>query len=286
MNKRFISLHIDAEKGEGPDLAKRFGIRSYPTLIVVNGDDVEVDRMFGFRPPKDFLAKIKPWSEGKSYLDLKTRLEKNPKDFDAALSLAASLDERRQPQDALKLYKEVATSSDAPEGVRKQAKGKQILAEFMLSKEKDIAPVEAFFNGGRDAEGVFDHAWVMYQHYQHAENLDKAELAAEYLLKHGAADNAVFLNSYAWSLAVTYRDVERAISLAKKATALDPENPDLFDTLAEAYWRDEKYDEAIRAETKAVELAKPGRQRASYEKRLKEIRADKAESEEDEDASE
>jgi len=36
MNASFLNLKYDAEKGEGISLAKRFGVKSYPTLLVIN----------------------------------------------------------------------------------------------------------------------------------------------------------------------------------------------------------------------------------------------------------
>ncbi len=54
-DKNFINLKIDMEKGEGPELAKRFKIRSYPTLLLVNGDGEIVDTLVGTMGFKEFL---------------------------------------------------------------------------------------------------------------------------------------------------------------------------------------------------------------------------------------
>ena len=38
LNLNFICLKYDMEKGEGPELAKKFGVRAYPTFVIVNPD--------------------------------------------------------------------------------------------------------------------------------------------------------------------------------------------------------------------------------------------------------
>ena len=37
-NQNFVNLSIDMEKGQGPALAKKWGIRAYPTLIIFTPD--------------------------------------------------------------------------------------------------------------------------------------------------------------------------------------------------------------------------------------------------------
>ena len=54
-NPNFINLKIDMEKGEGKTLAKTYGVRSYPTLIYLNGDGEVVHRTTGGRPAEPFI---------------------------------------------------------------------------------------------------------------------------------------------------------------------------------------------------------------------------------------
>ncbi|MCB9231517.1 MAG: thioredoxin family protein [Bacteroidia bacterium] len=54
-NKNFVNVKMDMEKGEGPGLARTWGIRAYPTLMVFNGDGKEVYRQLGGLRVPDFL---------------------------------------------------------------------------------------------------------------------------------------------------------------------------------------------------------------------------------------
>lgn len=56
-NKNFVCLKIDAEKGEGRELAKKYGIHSYPSYIFVNPKTQElIHRSGGNKPAADFIA--------------------------------------------------------------------------------------------------------------------------------------------------------------------------------------------------------------------------------------
>jgi len=55
-NKNFINAHFDMEKGEGVALAAKYGIRSYPTLLFLNGEGEIVGKELGYLKTEDFLA--------------------------------------------------------------------------------------------------------------------------------------------------------------------------------------------------------------------------------------
>lgn len=46
-NANFVNIKVDMERGEGPDLATRFGIRGFPTFLVFNSDGNEIARIAG-----------------------------------------------------------------------------------------------------------------------------------------------------------------------------------------------------------------------------------------------
>lgn len=63
IDEHAIALKVDAEKKR--DLAKRFKVRGYPTIVFVKSDGTVLDRMVGFRGPKDFIAAAKGALSGK-----------------------------------------------------------------------------------------------------------------------------------------------------------------------------------------------------------------------------
>jgi thiol-disulfide isomerase/thioredoxin len=53
LGEKTVALKIDAEK-EGRELARRYKIAAYPTLLLLKADGTEVDRLVGFREPAGF----------------------------------------------------------------------------------------------------------------------------------------------------------------------------------------------------------------------------------------
>ena len=55
-NSNFINAHFDMEKGEGPAIAAKYGIRSYPSFLFLNGDGEVVTKNLGYMSEDQFLA--------------------------------------------------------------------------------------------------------------------------------------------------------------------------------------------------------------------------------------
>lgn len=55
-NANFINAQFDMEKGEGRDIALKYGIRSYPSYLFLNGDGDVVMKNYGYMGEEDFIA--------------------------------------------------------------------------------------------------------------------------------------------------------------------------------------------------------------------------------------
>lgn len=58
MNSHFVSIKIDAEKGEGVTIAKTYKVNAYPTFLLLDTSKREVARSVGMKQPDDFLAEL------------------------------------------------------------------------------------------------------------------------------------------------------------------------------------------------------------------------------------
>lgn len=92
--KNVIAVKVDAEKGEGRRLSSRYSVRAFPTILFLDPEGNEIDRMSGAFPPADFmrvaesiLSRRSPINEG---------IEKLAKKWDPALAgpLAEQLAQR------------------------------------------------------------------------------------------------------------------------------------------------------------------------------------------------
>lgn len=59
LNPKFICVKYDMEKGEGPELAKKFGVRAYPTFIILNADGTVRHKFVGGGDPDQFIERVK-----------------------------------------------------------------------------------------------------------------------------------------------------------------------------------------------------------------------------------
>lgn len=58
-NKNFVCMKIDAEKGEGVELARKYGVYSYPTYIFIDPSTQKmIHRSGGNKPAADFIADV------------------------------------------------------------------------------------------------------------------------------------------------------------------------------------------------------------------------------------
>lgn len=54
-NSTFINVSLDAEKGEGIELAQKYGVRGYPTFVFLNPDGSLAKQSSGYRNPEKFI---------------------------------------------------------------------------------------------------------------------------------------------------------------------------------------------------------------------------------------
>ncbi len=53
-----ILFNVDCEKGEGPEIAEKYGIRGFPTYIAMNGQGEVSDSWIGYEGPEKWVASV------------------------------------------------------------------------------------------------------------------------------------------------------------------------------------------------------------------------------------
>ena len=134
-NKHFINYKVDAEKGEGPALAQKYGIKAYPTLIFANANG-------------DFLHQGVGGMEEESLIELgKTALDPN-KQLGKLLK-GNSTEIKDMPAHLRKLIKERLPYNDQYETYIKSLNKKELFSQETYELMTEL--------GGRSAEGfTFD----------------------------------------------------------------------------------------------------------------------------------
>lgn len=77
-NENFINIKIDMEKGEGPELAKRFKLSGYPTFIILSAEGEEIGRVVGSNELEPFIESVEAAKDIKNSVSYhKSKFEKS-----------------------------------------------------------------------------------------------------------------------------------------------------------------------------------------------------------------
>jgi hypothetical protein len=88
----FVNAHVNASKPGGREVAARYGVSAYPTLVIVDADGGEIDRIVGYRPPATFIPEIQRILRGEGTLPaLRKKAEASPDDLACVVAYAEKL---------------------------------------------------------------------------------------------------------------------------------------------------------------------------------------------------
>lgn len=57
-NEKFVNTKVDMEKGEGPELSKKYGVSAFPTMLILDHDGNEAGRVVGFRASDELIDAV------------------------------------------------------------------------------------------------------------------------------------------------------------------------------------------------------------------------------------
>ena len=98
--EKLVAVRTDAEK-DGAQLAARFDVDSFPTMVFLDPDGNEVDRILGYLPPDKFLHRVQKIRTGDTFLACLRRLREDPGDHEAIRRSVEGLLERSDPVGAI-----------------------------------------------------------------------------------------------------------------------------------------------------------------------------------------
>ena len=154
-NTNQINYKIDAEKGEGVDFAKKYKIQGFPSILFLDGDGNEIDRVYGYVPAKDFMEMMQDYNKGiNTFSYLKTEVEKNPSNIEASLKLADKYSMYSEMDKAKELLNKIVEMDGSNAG------GKTDDAKFRLvlftEKEEKAKQLEAFIKDNPNSDQLKD----------------------------------------------------------------------------------------------------------------------------------
>jgi thioredoxin-like negative regulator of GroEL len=104
LGTKMIAVHIDAEKGEGPELVERYRVQAYPTMLVLEASGIEKGRIVDFVEYEPLITQLEAIAAGGNTLaELEAAVKAAPEDLEARYRLghAYALAARREQADSV-----------------------------------------------------------------------------------------------------------------------------------------------------------------------------------------
>jgi len=241
---------MHADSAEGKTLIKHYKISGFPTIVFVDSDSVEVDRIVGYRPPEEFLRELQRIEHGENTItDYIKRTTQDPNDFDSWKKLAGKYEDRGDLQSAVEVWESVA---EANIGYQELVNYK--LVELYAHINKDVSGLEEFIVNNLDSEftlfafrniinilrGNKDivaeiKMWTNFVHYMELKKIQTAR----------------FYNSFAWRMSEIGEDLDLALEKIQTGIAMVAEDDSsslagFMDTEAEVLWKMGNIDDAVK----------------------------------------
>jgi len=171
-NEHQINWKIDAEKGEGPELAKKYSVKGYPTIVFTSADGTEIDRIYGYLPAPQFLQRMKDYNNGINTLSaIQKMLAANSEDAVANYLMADKISSNGVEGDA-KVYLQKTISNDPS-----NEKGYTDDAKFMLAYlNQDPVALKAAIAEYPESEKVKEGYLNLASYYAEKSDFENADL--------------------------------------------------------------------------------------------------------------
>ena len=289
--ENLISKKIDAEKGAGPDQKKKYRVRGYPTILFLDKQGVEIDRIVGYRPPEEFLIELNRIKNGENTLSkIIARYKHNEHHYPTQIALAQKYVTLNLPDSARNIL-------DAIYYKQKRKSQLDFSVAFRLSElyysigylDNSIDLLDQIVDSGIDSSDSGYFYGLLYkakrdnnidnllQYSYLTENIDRKkqaywqiirilrkekkepDLEAEIYTKVVELYDSEYkylpslLNSFAWRMTQLEKNLD--IALEKIDLALEyGEEIKILDTKAEVLWKLKRTDDALKIIEKCILL--------------------------------
>ncbi|MBI2892462.1 MAG: thioredoxin family protein [Deltaproteobacteria bacterium] len=253
----FLALRIDGERGEGPEVMRRYHVVGFPTILVLRPDGTEVDRVFGFADGPELARVLRGYREGVGTLATKlAELAEHPDDLALATEVATRSVVRGDWTTARPLVdRVVGADRDNGRGLASKVLFHVARYHYLRGNEDWLGAIRAFEDLRArypESEEVRGGAFAIdLAKARHRLGRDAAALAElERHIGRGPDDSDRY-NTVAFFL---YRErwlLERAEGFARVGLVKNPQDASLWDTFAEIVAERGRPAEAVRAEERA-----------------------------------
>jgi thioredoxin-related protein len=139
-------IFVKAEAKEDTALRDQYEIAGFPTVILMKSSGEEIDRIYGYLPPEEFVSTIQSYLQGKETLeDVENRFRADSTDVELAFKLAEKYEARRKYEQAGLHYQKVVDLD--PEDRKGKSQDALLNLAWLEIRKKDyLKAVDAFKN--------------------------------------------------------------------------------------------------------------------------------------------
>jgi len=257
---RYVTRKVDAEKGEGVDLARRYKVDAYPTLLVVDAAGTEVAREVGYRPADKFRLFLEDTRTGRGTIEGVRKLlaTKGGDTFENRIALGNKLVDAAQPQPARDEYDRALALDPSDPGGRAGELLVRIARTRLDNQDPAgaIADVDGYLARFPASPRRLDALEVKGNAHAARGEKDSAAVAWRAELEIRGANDPAALTAFALSCAKGSVALDEALAAAQKAVDLTGgKDATTLDALAEVYGARGQYDDAVNTAERAVDAS-------------------------------
>ena len=287
--KNLISKKIDAEKNNGPQQKKKYRVKGYPTILLLDSEGNEIDRIIGYRPPEEFFNELNRIKNRENTLsDLITRYKQSINNSSVKIDLAEKYILMNLPDSARSLLDNIYS-------YQKKKHQLDFSVSFNLSQlyykirslDRSIEILDQIVESGVDSSDIAYFYRLLYkskrssdidallEYAELSENIDRKQksywqiirilkkykrepdLEAELYLKVIDLYTSDYkylpslLNSFAWRMTELEKNLDIALVKINKALEYG-EDIKILDTKAEVLWKLNRSEEAVEIIEKCI----------------------------------
>ena len=240
-----INLKIDAEKGEGIELAEKYNIRGFPTIVFTNNRGEEIDRIVGYKDPDQFFSELSRIKSGRNTLPtLLTDFQTNPNNFSTLFKLTKKYEAMGDPASATRMINAILKAGVDSSGTAKFFS--------ILYQSREIQKPDGLleYANNHPESGYLTTALQEAMYFIRRIGKNKQLEADVYvrLINSYEEENPGMLNSFSWRMSELklYLDLAlEKVTWAIEQTSDNKQKHMFIDTKAEILWKLNRIDEAI-----------------------------------------
>jgi len=249
VNTNLIAVKMHADSVGVKDLIEHYKISEFPTIVFVDKDGTEIDRIIGYLPSDKFLKELKRIQSGVGTIpNLIIKTKNIPSKFETWMKLASKYEDRGDLKSATEVWESVAEA-----GLGNEEFVNYKLIELHGFINKDVIDLEYFIADNLNSEyAQYAFQSVISILRKNNNQVEEADAWRRYinLMELKKMYTPSLYNSFAWRMSELELNLEEALEKIRIGIGMIAEEDTsnlagYMDTEAEVLWKMGNIDKAV-----------------------------------------